>query len=135
VIRYQEVKISPDQFVELLQASGLAARRPVDDPDCIAGMLADADLLISAWDDGRLVGVARSVTDFSYCCYLSDLAVDQTCQRHGVGVELIRQTRSRLQPTCMLLLLSAPSADHYYPHIGFSRHESAWLVRPGEPLW
>ncbi len=120
--------ISAAEFIGVLNNSTLAARRPVDDPDCIAQMLEHADLMVTAWQGGKLIGVARSVTDFSYCCYLSDLAVDQSLQRQGIGLELIRLTKSRLGPQCKLILLSAPDAQGYYPKIGFSRHHSAWVM-------
>ena len=97
-------------------------------------MLRNADLMVTAWEKGRLVGVARSVTDFSYCCYLSDLAVDRAFQRTGIGRELIHRTKDRLGPRCMLILLSAPAATDYYPHLGFTRHDSAWVLHPGDPL-
>lgn len=111
-----------DEFIDVLQRSTLAGRRPVDDPECIAAMLAHADLTVTAWEGDRLVGVARSVTDFSYCCYLSDLAVDAHFQGQGIGRELIRQTRALLGPTCRLILLAAPNAASYYPHIGLEKH-------------
>ncbi|MCP5195834.1 MAG: GNAT family N-acetyltransferase [Gammaproteobacteria bacterium] len=116
------------EFSNLLQRSTLAERRPVDDPECIAAMLANAALTVTAWSGERLVGVARSVTDFSYCCYLSDLAVDVDFQRQGIGRELIRQTKSLLGPKCKLILLAAPNATDYYPHIGFAKHPSAWVL-------
>lgn len=119
--------LNEDAFVDLLQRSTLAERRPVDDRDCVASMLKHADLMLTAWDQERLVGVARSVTDFSYCCYLSDLAVDQSYQRQGIGRELVRQTRLRLGPRCRIILLAAPQATTYYPHIGFEQHPSAWI--------
>lgn len=120
--------LSRDQFIDILARSTLAARRPVDDRGCIEQMLANADLLVTAWRDDSLVGVARSVTDFAYCCYLSDLAVDVACQRQGIGRELIRLTRDLLGPRCKLILLSAPAAVNYYPHIGFEQHPSAWIM-------
>jgi GNAT superfamily N-acetyltransferase len=126
--------ISPEQFIGVLRRSSLADRRPVDDPDCIARMLRNADLMVTAWKDGLLVGVARSVTDFSYCCYLSDLAVNEDVQRGGIGRELIRKTREQLGPRCTVILLSAPAATDYYPRIGFTRHESAWVLSPGDRL-
>lgn len=132
MMRYSDREsIDAGQFVDLLRRSTLAERRPVDDAACIASMLEHADLLVTAWDGERLVGVARSVTDFGYCCYLSDLAVDRDRQRKGIGRELIRRTRARLGPRCSLILLSAPAARAYYPHIGFRRHDSAWIL-PGE---
>ena len=88
-----------------------------------AGMAANGNLCVTCWDGETLVGVARSVTDFHYCCYLSDLAVDASCQRQGIGKELIRLTQERLGPRCKLILLSAPDASSYYPHLGFCRHE------------
>lgn len=124
-------QLAVDEFIDLLRRSELASRRPVDDRDCIEQMLAHANLLITAWDDERLVGVARSVTDFSYCCYLSDLAVDNAFQGRGIGRELVRRTRDRLGPQAKIILLSAPAAADYYPHIGFRQHSSAWVLENG----
>lgn len=120
-----------DEFIDLLRRSGLADRRPVDDRSCIEAMLRHANLLITAWHGKSLVGVARSITDFSYCCYLSDLAVDRAYQRSGVGRELIRQTREKLGPRAKIILLSAPAAADYYPHVGFRRHDNAWILNNG----
>jgi len=121
--------ITPEEFVAVLEASTLGERRPVDDPECIRGMVDHADLIVTARVDGQLVGVARSVTDFHYCCYLSDLAVDRGFQRRGIGTTLIDSTRAALGPRCHLILLAAPAAVDYYPHIGFARHDSAWIIR------
>jgi predicted N-acetyltransferase YhbS len=125
--------ISADEFIDLLQRSTLAARRPVGDRKCIEAMLQHANLLCTAWDGGKLVGVARSVTDFEYCCYLSDLAVDEKYQRQGVGKELIRLTKSRLGAKAKIILLAAPDAEAYYPRIGFDAHRSAWVL-PAQKL-
>lgn len=125
-------KISIDEFISILERSTLAKRRPVDDRDCIAQMLENADLLVTAWDGDLLVGVARSVTDYGYCCYLSDLAVDVSYQKSGMGRALISHTREQIGVNCTLILLSAPAAMTYYPHIGFEHHPGAWIMRtPG----
>ena len=127
--------ITPTQFIDLLHRSTLAERRPVDDAETIAGMVANAGLTVTAWDGELLVGVARSVTDFIYCCYLSDLAVDVAYQRQGIGVELIARTQAQLGPRCNLILLAAPAAADYYGHIGFNHHPRCWILprdkRPG----
>ena len=126
--------VSTAQFIQLLQQTSLGNRRPVDKPEIIAGMLQHADLLVTAWQNEELVGVARSVTDFYYCCYLSDLAVSERVQAQGIGKALIRHTFLALQPGCKLILLSAPQAVDYYPHIGFSQHPSAWVMSGVEEL-
>jgi GNAT superfamily N-acetyltransferase len=127
--------LSQANFIDLLHRSTLAERRPVDDAEAIAGMLANADLTVTAWDGELLVGVARSVTDFTYCCYLSDLAVDVAYQRQGIGIELIAHTQAQLGPRCNLILLAAPAAADYYGHIGFIHHPRCWILprdkRPG----
>lgn len=125
---FHDRKINAKNFIDVLKRSTLAERRPVNDNDRICQMLINADLIVTAWDGDLLVGVARSVTDFSYCCYLSDLAVDQAYQKRGIGKRLIEVTRSRLHPKCKLILLSAPKAQSYYPHIGFQQHPSAWIL-------
>lgn len=97
-------------------------------------MLEHANLLCTAWDGKKLIGVARSVTDFEYCCYVSDLAVDVAYQKKGVGRELIRLTRSRLGSHATIILLAAPDAEKYYPRIGFEAHKSAWVLPAAKTL-
>ena len=118
--------VSRAQFIALLQKTSLGARRPLAEAERIDAMLQNADLLISAWDDDRLVGIARAVTDYAYCCYLSDLAVDEAYQRRGIGQELLATLKQALHPQCKIILLAAPQATDYYPHIGFTQHQSAW---------
>src|SRR5579885_2078060 len=120
--------ITAEQFIDVLNRSTLGARRPIDDVARIAEMVKNANLTCTAWDGEKLVGVARSVTDFVYCCYLSDLAVDERYQHQGIGKELIRETQARLHPQTRLILLAAPKAVNYYPKIGFDKHDSAWLI-------
>lgn len=92
-------------------------------------MIDNADILITAWEAGRMIGVARAITDYSYCCYLSELAVDLQYQRHGVGIELVRIVQSRIGDECSLILLSVPSAMEYYPRIGFQKADHAFLIK------
>jgi len=122
-----------DQVIDLYRASTLGERRPVDDRERMGRMLAAANLVVTAWDGDLLVGISRSVSDFAYCTYLSDLAVRLSHQRHGIGKELIRLTQAEA-PQASLILLAAPKAVDYYPHIGFTRHDSAWILRPGESV-
>lgn len=122
--------ISTDQFVELLDNSTLGERRPIGDRQCMAGMIANSNLTVSAWDNGALVGLARSVTDFHYACYLSDLAVSNTHQKSGVGKKLQSLTQSQLGPKCKLILIAAPAANRYYEHIGFTNNPRCWVLEP-----
>lgn len=124
-------RVLPYDYADHLHRCSLGSRRPVDDPARIGSMLDNANLHCSAWVGDRLVGMARSLNDFAYCCYLADLSVDQAWQRQGIGQELIRQTRLKLHPKAKIVLISAPAAIKYYPHIGFNRHDSAWVL-PGE---
>jgi predicted N-acetyltransferase YhbS len=121
-----EAEISAEQFIAVLNRSTLGQRRPVEDRECIEGMVKNADLLVTAWDGAKLVGVARSVTDFHYACYLSDLAVDVSYQRSGIGRTLIDVTLKQLGPRCKIRLISAPAAVDYYPKIGFVPNPNCW---------
>lgn len=123
-----------EEVIDLYQASTLGERRPLDDREIMADMLRHANLVVSAWDGSLLVGMARTLTDFSYCGYLADLAVRASHQRMGIGVALIEHTRAKMGPRSMLVLLSAPKAVEYYPRIGFSPHPSAWVLRAGDPF-
>ena len=128
-IAYQlEPHLSSADFVDILERSTLAERRPVHQPETIRGMLAHADIIITARADGVLVGIARAITDYSYCTYLSELAVDRAYQRRGIGRELIRRTHEAAGPGTSLMLLAAPDARTYYPHIGMKPHESCWRI-------
>ena len=120
------------EFIDVLQRSTLAERRPIHDRQVIAGMLQHADVIATARSGGLLVGVSRAVTDFSYCTYLSDLAVDEAFQRRGIGRELIRRTHVAAGLQTRLILLAAPKARSYYPHIGMQPHDSCWMIPPRE---
>jgi predicted N-acetyltransferase YhbS len=122
--------ISVEEAIDLYKRSTLSERRPVDRPDIFEGMLKHANLVISAWDGGRLVGISRSLTDFTYVAYLADLAVDTAYQRRGIGKQLIEETRQRLGRECMIVLLAAPKANDYYPKVGFEHNPRAWVLGP-----
>ena len=122
-----ENDLSVEEFIAVLKASTLGERRPVNEPERITKMLQDADLIITARENNKLMGVARSITDFAYCTYLSDLAVDEAYQRKGIGKELIRQTKLA-SPQAKLILLAAPKAINYYPHIGMKRYEHCFMI-------
>jgi predicted N-acetyltransferase YhbS len=123
-----------DAVIELYVASTLGQRRPVDDKLRMGEMLKNADIVVTAWDGPLLVGIARSISDFSYITYLSDLAVRESHQRRGIGKELIRRTQALGGDRATLLLLSAPAAEQYYPKIGFTHHPQAWLIRANESV-
>lgn len=126
----QDITPSAEAIISLYDDAGL--NRPTHDPTRIAKMYAHSTLIITAWAEDRLVGVARSLTDFSYACYLSDLAVKADYQGKGIGKELIAKTKEAIGPQSMLLLLSAPNAMSYYPHIGFVQLDNAFLIKREE---
>jgi GNAT superfamily N-acetyltransferase len=123
----KDVPLKVEDIVRVFDASGL--KRPTADPARIGRMFAGSNLVISAWDGAQLVGVSRAVTDFSYSCYLSDLAVDPAYQGKGIGRELVRLTREAVGEEVMLLLLAAPGAMSYYPALGFEKADNAFMIR------
>ncbi len=133
-----EYKVNPpittDEFIEVLKNSTLGERRPIDDIECIKGMVKNANIIITATQNDKIVGLARAVTDFHYCCYLSDLAVDKSCQKSGVGKKLIEIVQAQIGENCKIILLSAPQAAEYYPKIGFKQHQSAWVIKSTDAL-
>ena len=116
-----------DEVIDLYRASTLGQRRPIDDRTRMERMLGNANLVITAWDQHLLVGISRSLSDFSYVTYLSDLAVRESHQRQGIGKELSRLTQEASAPA-NIILLAAPAAEQYYPHIGFMHHPQAWKL-------
>ena len=133
-----EYKLSPNitssEFIEVLTRSTLGERRPIEDMKTIQGMIENADIIVSATIDNKIIGIARAVTDFYYCCYLSDLAVDERYQKNGIGKKLISKLQEQLNDKCKIILLSAPDATQYYPKIGFTQHNSAWTLAREDKL-
>jgi ribosomal protein S18 acetylase RimI-like enzyme len=123
-----EPDLSAQEFRDILVASTLAERRPVGDPERLERMLRHADIIVTARDGARLVGISRAITDFAYCCYLSDLAVDVAYQHRGIGKRLIEETRARAGENATLLLVAAPAAEAYYPKIGMDHVASCWAI-------
>ena len=127
VIYAREFELDPNEFVDVLKRSTLAERRPVDDPDRIRQMCSNANLVVTARLNGELVGIARSLSDFAFCTYLSDLAVDAAFQKMGIGIRLIKETK-RHTPQAKLILLAAPAAVDYYPKTGMTRFTHSFLL-------
>ena len=123
-----EPDLGAEEFRAVLIASTLGRRRPVGDLGRLDKMLRQADVIVTARDGERLVGISRAVTDFSYCCYLSDLAVDVAYQRQGIGKRLITETRKSAGEMSNLVLVAAPGAESYYPKIGMQQHPSCWRL-------
>ncbi|MBP6373340.1 MAG: GNAT family N-acetyltransferase [Flavobacterium sp.] len=116
-----------DQIIEVYNSSGI--NRPTPDKERIAKMYDNSNLIITAWDNGKLVGISRSLTDFCYCCYMSDLAVRKDYQTSGVGKKLIELTKNEIGEQTALLLLSAQTAMDYYPKVGFQKIDNAFLIK------
>ncbi len=134
MIEYKiENDLSVEEFREVLISSTLGERRPINELDRLKKMLEHGNLIVTARENGKLIGVSRSLTDFQYCTYLSDLAVDQMYQKMGVGKELIRQTKLA-SPNANLILLAAPAAINYYPKIGMKQHEHSFVLRSLDEL-
>ncbi len=133
-VEYQlEPELTVAEFIAVLESSTLAERRPVRDQAVMEKMLRQADIILTARHQGALIGVSRALTDFSFCTYLSDLAVAESHQRLGIGRELLRRTHVAAGLQTRLILLAAPKAVAYYPHIGMKRHESCWMFEPVLP--
>ena len=126
-----EPELTAAEFVDVLRRSTLAERRPVDEPDRIESMLRHADLIVTARDAaGTLVGVSRAVSDFAFCVYVSDLAVDESHQGKHIGRRLLQRTHEAAGPGTTMILIAAPKARTYYGHIGMEHHDSCWITRP-----
>ncbi len=126
-IIYSYIKeLNPLDVANVFRNSGI--RRPFNDLARIQKMIENADIIITAWHDNKLVGIARALTDYSYCCYLSDLAVDKEYQKIGIGKRLIELLRNIIGEEVALILISAPEAINYYPKVGFEKCERAFII-------
>lgn len=119
-------------FKDILERSGLAARRPVHDAARLGKMLAAYNLIVTAWQDEVLAGIATTWTDYAHSAYLADLAVAADLQRRGIGRRLVETTRTTVGPQVTLILLSAPQAVDYYPRIGMERFADCFIYRRSE---
>lgn len=127
-------EVTVDEFIQVLRQSGLRERRPIHDRDCMEGMLSESPLTVSAGDGVPLVGIARSVTDFHYACYLSDLAVHADYQGQGIEKQLQATTQEQLGDHCKLILITAPGVNEYDEHIGFTNNPNCWILPPDEAI-
>lgn len=130
-IKYSfEKKPTADQIIELYNNAGLP--RPTDDKERIQKMFDNSNLIVTAWDNELLVGVSRSITDWVWACYLSDLAVRSDYKHEGIGKLLINLTKEKIGNQSMILLLSVPTAMEYYPKVGFEKQESSFIINRAE---
>ncbi|MCO6522477.1 MAG: GNAT family N-acetyltransferase [Snodgrassella sp.] len=129
IIYRSDVKPTLEQAITLYCHCSLGERRPLMDTIRFQAMLDNANLLITAWHDNKLIGMARCLTDFVYITYLADLAVDEDYQRQGIGKQLIKEVKNNTDKACSITLLAAPQAVDYYCHIGFNAHPSAWILK------
>jgi GNAT superfamily N-acetyltransferase len=130
MIRYEtETTITAAAFIDVLERSTLSERRPVNEPERIQKMLDNAPVLITAWDGDVLVGVSRAITDYAFCTYLSDLAVDEAYQKQGIGKALIAKTHEVAGLDTALILLAAPAAALYYPKVGMEQFKDCFIIR------
>ncbi|MFD3259794.1 GNAT family N-acetyltransferase [Paenibacillus lentus] len=126
-ITYKDSKdIKPEDISRVFMTSGI--KRPYQDLDRLERMLQNSDIVITAWQDEKMIGIARALTDYSYCCYLSDLAVDLDYQKRGIGQKLINMVREKIGEESSLVLLSAPGAVNYYPKVGFAHNDRAFVI-------
>jgi ribosomal protein S18 acetylase RimI-like enzyme len=123
-----EPDLPAHEFIDLLRRSTLGERRPIHDLKTMQGMIQNASSLVTARHNSLLVGVARSISDFSFCTYLSDLAVDSTYQRQGIGKRLLQSCHEHAGLHTNLILNAAPAAAEYYPKIGLEKHNSCWMI-------
>lgn len=129
MIEYQlEPNLSVDEYLGVLLSSGLAERRPADDREKLTKMVQNADIILTARSAGKLIGISRCMTDFAHATYLADLAVDRAFQKQGIGRELISRSHEAAGTHTILLLLAAPAAASYYPHVGMQKHDSCWII-------
>lgn len=134
MIEYKRTSdLDVDLAYDLYVSSTLGERRPVEDRERFTAMLRNANLTITAWEGDLLVGISRCVTDWVWTTYLADLAVRGTHQRQGIGKELMRRTQEAA-PQAKLLLLAAPAAREYYPHVGFQHMPHAWWLLPEDRI-
>ena len=128
IIYRSDRKLSVSEFADVLGRTSLGERRPLADDNRLQLMLDHGNVLITAWDNEKLVGVSRALTDFSFCCYLSDLAVDEAYQRQGIGKRLVDETHRVAGYDTTLILLAAPAARDYYPKIGMERFTDCFRI-------
>ena len=134
-IRYRiNAPVSPGQYIELLHQSGLAEHRPVHDMDCIRGMLQNSNLVVTAWNKEELVGIARSVTDFHYACYLSDIAVSEPFQGMCIGTRLQMLIQQQLGHHCKMILMAPPAIQEYCHRLGYEKHPAGMVLNRNQSL-
>lgn len=127
IIYKDDIMPDIDQIIDVYNSSGI--NRPTNDKERIKKMCSHSNLILTAWDNDKLVGISRSVTDFYYCCYLSDLAVSKEYQNRGIGKKLIELTKNKIGEQTALILISAPTAKDFYLKIGMQKIENGFIIK------
>ena len=128
-----EKELALEEYVFILEDSGLGKRRPMEDREHLNRMIKGSNLLVTARENGNLVGFLRGLSDFCYRCFIADLAVAKAHQGKGIGREILKFTRS-LAPEARLILFAAEDAEPFYQKLGFKPHERCYQLKPGETL-
>lgn len=126
---HTDAVLDVQQVIELYKCSTLGERRPVNNPQVFQGMIDNANIIVTAWDNEKLVGISRAMSDLVYVTYLADLVVHEHYQHRGIGKQLIELTQAQASPDCMMVLLAAPLANDYYPKLGFIHNPRAWTLK------
>ena len=126
---HTDAVLDVQQVIELYKCSTLGERRPVNNPEVFQGMIDNANIIVTAWDNEKLVGISRAMSDLVYVTYLADLVVHEHYQHQGIGKQLIELTQAQASPDCMMVLLAAPLANDYYPKLGFIHNPRAWTLK------
>ncbi|HEY8941221.1 MAG TPA: GNAT family N-acetyltransferase [Cellvibrio sp.] len=126
---HTDAVLDVQQVIELYKCSTLGERRPVNNPEVFQGMIDNANIIVTAWDNEKLVGISRAMSDLVYVTYLADLVVHEHYQHRGIGKQLIELTQAQASPDCMMVLLAAPLANDYYPKLGFIHNPRAWTLK------
>lgn len=128
-----EFTVPLEEYIFILTDSGLGKRRPMNDTEHLNRMILGSNLLVTAREDGQLIGFLRGLSDFCYRCFIADLAVAKRHQGRGVGREILKFTRS-LAPEARLILFAAEDAEPFYQKLGFIPHEHCYQLKPEEPI-
>lgn len=112
--------ITVDELLALYESVGWSAY--TGDPDLLQAAVAGASCTVTARRSGRLVGLARALSDGATICYLQDVLVHPAEQRRGIGRALVRAVLDRYRMVRQKVLLTddEPGQRAFYESLGYA---------------
>jgi len=131
IVYAKESNILVEEVIEHFNSCGYPHESDQFDDEQVEKLIAHSKLVVTARDNGKLVGIAFSITDFTSTCFISDLAVRPEYRRHGCGEELVTRSHELAGgEKVRLVSVSNSNTVDYFKTIGMEKCDDVFIIPP-----